>query len=122
MEGPRFHPRALRRAPLPTPRWSCDACWNHSGSRSIGLSTSWPISQRKDGRPDCAVTLTAAAAELIEAVQAGSFLDVTRRRELWLADARGQVGDKRFEAVWLAGQAMSPDEAVAYARAVDPPY
>ena len=51
-----------------------------------------------------------------EAVQAGSFPDVTRRREVWLADARGQLGKKRFEAAWSAGQAMSPDEAVAYAR------
>ena len=74
-----------------------------------------------EGRPDRAVTLAAAAAELREAVQAGSFPDVMRRRELWLADARRQLGDKRFEAVWSAGQAMSPDEAVAYARAAGPP-
>ena len=40
---------------------------------------------------------------------------------LWLADPRRQLGDKRFEAVWSAGQAMSPDEAVAYARAAGPP-
>ena len=68
-----------------------------------------------EGRPNRAVTpafpLAAAAAELREAVQAGIFPDVMRRRELRLADARIQLGDKRFEAVWSAGQAMSPDEA-----------
>jgi predicted ATPase/DNA-binding XRE family transcriptional regulator len=70
-----------------------------------------------EGSPARAVTLAAAAAELREAIQAGNFPDDRRQRELWLAEARGQLGEKQFEALWSAGQAMSADEAVAYARA-----
>lgn len=94
-----------------------------SGERS---ATHWALDEMAqlaadECRWERAVTLAAAAAEWREVVQAESHPEVRRRREVWLAAARGQLGDERFGVVWSAGQAMSPNETAGYARAAESP-
>ncbi len=68
------------------------------------------------GQAERAVRLFAGRARLREAVFAEDFFPfMVRERERLMAEARGQLGEKRFKAVWAAAQAMSQAEMLAYA-------
>ncbi|MDP8971104.1 MAG: AAA family ATPase [Actinomycetota bacterium] len=73
------------------------------------------ISLKQPGR---AVVLAAAASELRESVGGGLSLDDFRWKKEHPRDAARRVLDpSQIDIAWAHGRTMSPDEAVAYARA-----
>lgn len=65
-----------------------------------------------------AVRLSAAAASIRESCGA-TAPSLEQRREQWLARARERLGGAAFEAAWREGSDMSPEDAAAYAIAVE---
>jgi tetratricopeptide (TPR) repeat protein len=67
------------------------------------------------GRLDDAVRLAAAAAKLEENLGSRVWPVIVRERDAWLVPARRALGDESFARDWANGQAMTREQAVAYA-------
>jgi non-specific serine/threonine protein kinase len=86
------------------------------------LETHWALDTfahlaSDEGRAARAVRLAGAAARLREAMGSPSWPVVQRQRDRWLASARTALDDEVFAAAWAEGQAMSREQAIAYALA-----
>jgi hypothetical protein len=68
-----------------------------------------------DGQLDSAVRLAAAAAKLANLLGATAWPVTLRERDAWLTPARSTLGDASFTRAWAEGQAMTREQAVAYA-------
>lgn len=68
-----------------------------------------------DGQLARAVRLAAAAAKLGEVLGSRPWPVTLRERDAWLGPARGALGDEAFARAWAEGQAMTREQAVAYA-------
>jgi predicted ATPase/DNA-binding SARP family transcriptional activator len=71
---------------------------------------------RKLGQPHKAARLLGAAASLRRAMKVPVPAVNRARHERELAAVRGALDQAAFEAAWQEGEAMSPEEAVAYAK------
>jgi non-specific serine/threonine protein kinase len=67
------------------------------------------------GRLEDAVRLAAAGAKLEESLGTRVWPVILRERDAWLEPARRALGDESFARGWAKGQAMTREEAVAYA-------
>jgi hypothetical protein len=64
--------------------------------------------------------LLAATDTLLEEMQTGRGLDDRIPYESGLAFARSQLNGEEFDVAWRAGQAMTMEQAIAYALEEDP--
>jgi non-specific serine/threonine protein kinase len=71
------------------------------------------------GRIERAVRLQAAATKLEEIVGTRVWPANLRERDSWLGRARAALGEASFARAWAEGQAMTTEQAVAYALAVE---
>jgi len=67
------------------------------------------------GRLDRAVRLAAVATALTESMGIQMWTWTLRERDEWLEPARAALGAEAFARVWAEGQAMTREQAVAYA-------
>jgi predicted ATPase len=72
------------------------------------------------GEAEHAVRLLAAAETVRDAIGAPAFPAARERNRRNLEAAKANLDDDRFHEAWIAGAAMSLDEAAAEARAVQP--
>ncbi len=95
------------------------ALYREMGStRGIGIALSgFAALAGAEWRAERAVRLAGAATALHQA--GGGAIELIRHRgaEDWLQEAREALGAPRADLAWAAGQAMTPDEAVAFALA-----
>jgi tetratricopeptide (TPR) repeat protein len=68
-----------------------------------------------DGRLARAVRLAAAAAKLSDLLGARAWPVTLRERDAWLVPARPALGEEAFDRAWVEGQALTREQAVAYA-------
>jgi non-specific serine/threonine protein kinase len=68
-----------------------------------------------EGQLARAVRLAAAAAKLADLLGARAWPVTIRERDAWLVPARTALGDAIFAHTWAEGQAMTREQAVAYA-------
>ena len=66
-------------------------------------------------QPERAARLFGAAEALYDAIGARQALHYSIHRERTVARVRAQLGEARFTAAWAEGQAMTPEQAIAYA-------
>ena len=87
-------------------------------TRGMGIALSgFAALAGAEWRAERAVRLAGAATALHQA--GGGAIELIRHRgaEDWLQEAREALGAPRADLAWAAGQAMTPDEAVAFALA-----
>lgn len=89
----------------------------HIGHRTgVGLSLiGLAHTAVRTGRPLRAAQLFAAAAAVADAVGVPLHLHYGASYDQALADTRAYLGASRYERAWTQGQAMTAEEAVAYA-------
>jgi hypothetical protein len=61
------------------------------------------------------VRLAAAAAKLSDLLGARAWPVTLRERDAWLVPARPALGEEAFDRAWVEGQALTREQAVAYA-------
>jgi predicted ATPase/DNA-binding XRE family transcriptional regulator len=94
-------------------------------SMSAGLGDAWGIAEgleataavRSDNAPRSAVTLAAAANQLLERVSMRPHPPDARINRRRLDQARGQLSADAFEESWEEGCSMTPEEAIEVALA-----
>jgi hypothetical protein len=69
------------------------------------------------GRAERAVRLAGAAERLRSTSGTHSWPVVERSRTRWLSTARETLNETAYRAAWAQGQAMTPEQAIAYALA-----
>jgi predicted ATPase len=67
------------------------------------------------GRLERAVRVAAASATWQESIGSRAWPVILRERDAWLGPARPALGDEAFARAWAEGQAMTREQAVAYA-------
>ena len=68
-----------------------------------------------DGQPERAVRLFGAAAALLDTLKASLAPADRNDYERTVATLRAQLGTQRFTAAWADGQALTLEQAIAYA-------
>jgi predicted ATPase/DNA-binding XRE family transcriptional regulator len=68
-----------------------------------------------EGQAERAVRLAGSAAGLRDSRGTHVWPVVERSRQRWLAAAHEMLGDGAFSAAWTEGEAMEPEQAIAYA-------